>query len=265
MNSTIATIVTGGHQRVRYADHGGAGPPVVLLHAYLMDIEMFEPQVGALGDSFRLIAVDQRGHGGTPGDEPFDYWDVARDVLAVLDHLGIERAAVVGTSIGGFVALRVALLAPERVQALVLLGTSAEAETPEMIEGYRQAREAWLEHGPVESLLASAASAAMGAHVDNTRWKAKWRTMRVEKTENSFNALIDRDDVVGRLAAITVPTLVLHGEEDAGIPVPHGRKIAEGVPGSGALVVIAGGAHYLTLTDPDAVNPRLRAFLTAHS
>src|SRR5436309_113068 len=147
------SAVLAGGQGLHYVDHGGDGPPVVLLHSFLMDVDMFAPQVAALGDSFRLIALDERGFGGTPADAPFTYWDIARDVLGLLDQLGIERAAIVGTSQGGFIALRVALLEPARVSALVLMGTSAAAEDPQVAATYRQLAATWKEQGPVEPLL----------------------------------------------------------------------------------------------------------------
>ena len=119
-------------QRIRYEDSGGDGPPVILAHGFLMDREMFAPQVAALGDEFRFITWDERGFGETEFDgEPFTYWDSARDCLALLDHLGIEQAVVGGMSQGGFLSLRATLLAPERVRALVLIDTQAGVEDPE--------------------------------------------------------------------------------------------------------------------------------------
>src|ERR1700754_1457108 len=128
----VSTVTLSSGQRLYYTDHGGHGPAVVLLHSFLMDGEMFAPQVAALGEEFRLITVDERGHGGTPADEPFDYWEVAHDVLALLDQLGIQRAAVVVTSQGAFIGMRMALTAPDRISALAVLGTSAAAEDAEI-------------------------------------------------------------------------------------------------------------------------------------
>ncbi|MFQ6395625.1 alpha/beta fold hydrolase [Nocardia sp. KC 131] len=163
-------------QPVSYVDYGGDGPPVLLLHSYLMDADMFVPQVRTLSGTFRLIAMDERGHGSTPADGPFTYWDVARDALGLLDELGVDRAAVVGTSQGGFIALRMALLAPERVTALALLGTSGSAEDPEVAVGYRQAAAAWRELGPTPELLDLNAAICLGSH-DATEWQAKWRQL----------------------------------------------------------------------------------------
>ena len=116
-------------QRIFFEDTGGDGPPVILAHGFLMDHEMFVHQVAALRDDYRVITWDERGFGQTEyGGEPFTYWDSANDCLALLDHLGIERAVVGGMSQGGFLSLRVALTAPERVRALILLDTQAGVE-----------------------------------------------------------------------------------------------------------------------------------------
>src|SRR5580704_5824578 len=117
-----------------YSDSGGDGPAVVLSHGYLMDSAMFEPQVSALAPEYRVITWDERGFGETRATGPFSYWDSAGDVLALLDHLGIEQAVLGGMSQGGFLSLRAALLAPDRVRALVLIdsqaGTELEASRP---------------------------------------------------------------------------------------------------------------------------------------
>ncbi len=97
-------------QRLYYEDSGGDGPPVILGHGFLMDHEMFAPQVAALAPEFRVITWDERGFGLTEfDDKPFTYWDSADDCLGLLTHLGIERAVVGGMSQGGFLSMRAAL------------------------------------------------------------------------------------------------------------------------------------------------------------
>ena len=77
-------------QHLYYEDNGGEGPAVVFSHGFLMDHEMFSPQVEALAGRLRIVTLDARGHGRTPAGEPFDYWDLARDVLALMDHLQLR-------------------------------------------------------------------------------------------------------------------------------------------------------------------------------
>ena len=141
-------------QRIRFDDSGGDGPSVILSHGFLMDREMFASQIEALGGEFRVITWDERGFGETEFDgEPFTYWDSAGDCLGLLEHLGIERAVLGGMSQGGFLSLRAALLAPERVRALVLIDTQAGVEDPERLPAYRQMQETWLQVGPVDELI----------------------------------------------------------------------------------------------------------------
>jgi pimeloyl-ACP methyl ester carboxylesterase len=236
---------------------------VVLLHSFLMDTGMFAPQVAEFGGDFRLIAVDERGHGGTPADSPFSYWDVARDVLGLLDELGIGRAAVVGTSQGGFVAIRMALLDPDRVSALAVLGTSAAAEDAGVAEQYRQLGRAWLDGNGIDQLTDMVARICLG-EMPAEAWKAKWRQVPGERFARILDTLVRRDGVLDRLDQLRCPVLVLHGSADAAYPVCRGAEIAEGAPEAESLVVVEGGAHFLSLTDSHTVNPHLHKFLAEH-
>jgi pimeloyl-ACP methyl ester carboxylesterase len=262
--STTTTLTTAAGQRLAYTDHGGTGPAVVVLHSFLMDGSMFEPQVQAWAGEFRTIAVDERGHGGTPAEAPFDHWDVARDVIALLDHLGIARAAVVGTSQGGFVGLRAALLAPQRIGALALLGTSADAENPQVANSYRELAGAWLANGPAEPLLDTVATICLGAYPAQ-QWKAKWRQVDGARFERILTTLVERDSLLDRLGEIACPVMVFHGSADAAYPVAKAQEIVDGIPTARPLVLVEGGAHFLSLTDAGAVNPPLTDFLRTHA
>jgi pimeloyl-ACP methyl ester carboxylesterase len=257
------TTVNDG-QVLEYTDHGGAGPVVVALHSFLMDGSMFAPQVEAWAGEFRVVTVDERGHGGTPAEAPFDYWDVARDVLALLDELGVERAAIVGTSQGGFIALRVALLAPDRVSALGLLGTSAAAEDPPVAASYRELAAGWVANGPVDPLLDTVATICLGP-MPAEDWKAKWRTVDGARFDRNLTTLVERDGLLDRLGEVRCPALVLHGSADAAYPVAKAQQIVDGVPGAEPLVVVEDGAHFLSLTDAAAVTPPLTEFLRKHA
>ncbi|MGW6928710.1 alpha/beta fold hydrolase [Lentzea sp. NPDC054927] len=257
----MATVTTGDGQLVSYVDHGGDGPAVVLLHSFLMDTTMWAPQVAAFGDRFRLIAVDERGHGGTPADGPFDHWDVARDTLAVLDDLNIDSAAVAGTSQGGFVALRMALLAPERVTALALLGTSGETEDEQIAAAYDQLAEVWIAQGP-ETVIEAVAKICLGDY-DPSEWTPKWSEVEPERLRLIMNALVGRESVLERASEISVPALVLHGTADLAYPVSKAEALVAALPKAEPLVTIEGGAHFLSLTHAADVNPHLERFLSA--
>ncbi len=259
--AVMATVNDG--QQVRYVDHGGRGPVVLLLHAFLMDHEMFDRQVRDLGSAFRLISMDERGHGGTVADGPYDYWDVARDAFGLLTELGIEQAAVVGTSQGGFVGLRMAILAPERVSALAVIGTSAAAQDPQAAAGYRELGQAWAAAGPVDQVIDTIAAICLG-DLPAAHWKSRWRAVPAATVVANIETLVTRDDLLGRLGEIACPTLVLHGSKDGAYPVSHAEDIVRGVPDAQPLVLVEGGAHFLSLTHADAVDPPLRVFLIQH-
>ncbi|GAA3648558.1 alpha/beta fold hydrolase [Lentzea roselyniae] len=258
----MATITTGDGQLVSYVDHGGDGPAVVLLHSFLMDVTMWAPQVEAFGRDYRLIAIDERGHGATPATGPFDYWDVAGDALAVLDALGIGDAAVVGTSQGGFIAIRMALLAPERITALAVLGTSGEPEDEQIAAAYDQLTEVWIAQGP-DTVVEATAKICLGDH-DPSEWTPKWSAVEPDRLRLISNALVSRDGILDRAGEITAPVLVLHGTADLAYPVAKAEALAAALPKAEPLVTIEGGAHFLSLTHAADVNPHLERFLSAH-
>ena len=259
----MSTITTPTGQLVAYSDNGREGPPLVLLHALFMNRTMFEPQLEVFGDRYRVVTIDARGHGGSPTTEPFDFWDVARDVVAVLDNLGIGSAVIGGTSQGSVVSMRVALLRPDLVSALVLMGSSGDAEPPDVVDTLRQVAGAWRDVGPVDPVIEAITGSVLNDYPNAGRWQDLWRTLTADDVERNVNAVITRDALVARLPQIKAPALVLHGSCDNVFPVAQAEKLAAGLPRAGNPVIIDGGAHFLNLTDPQAVNDQLDEFLTA--
>src|SRR5690349_12011208 len=164
-------------QRLHYEDSGGAGTPLVLSHGFLMDADMFEPQVQALAGRHRVITWDQRGHGRTESDgRPFDYWDSADDLAGLLDHLGVRRAVLGGMSQGGFVSLRFALRYPERTAGLVLIDTPSGPEDPDKVQQYDVMHDVWTGSGPSEQLREMVAAIIVGnKRPESAEWIAKWK------------------------------------------------------------------------------------------
>jgi 3-oxoadipate enol-lactonase len=250
------------NQRIRFDDSGGDGPAVILSHGFLMDREMFAPQIDALAGEFRVIAWDERGFGETEFDgEPFTYWDSAADCLGLLDHLAIDRAVLGGMSQGGFLSLRAALLAPERVRALVLIDTQAGVEDPERLPAYRQMQETWLQVGAVDQLTETVANLIIGDPVLNEVWIEKWRGLPRETLRAPGNCLFERDDISGRLGEISCPAIVFHGTADQSIEMERAEELCRGLSGCTGVVRIEGAPHASNLTHPDQVNPPLLEFL----
>jgi pimeloyl-ACP methyl ester carboxylesterase len=250
-------------QRLYYEDSGEGDTAIVFSHGYLMDHSMFDAQVEALRDGYRVITWDERGHGDTEtSDDPFSYWDSAADVVGLLDELDIDQAVLAGMSQGGFLSMRAALSAPDRVKALVLIDTQAGTEDPQKLEGYDQLIEAWVAPGgPPQEVLDIVTGIIIGPDYEDTpAWHAKWRDVGETQMRQIYETLTSRDEIWDRIDEIGHPTLVVHGSDDAAIELGIGQRLADGIPNS-ELVVIDGAGHAANMTHADDVNPHIRRFL----
>lgn len=250
---------------IRYEDSGGNGPAVLFSHGFLMDHTMFDAQVDALGDDHRCIRWDERGFGDTLAPGPFSYWDSADDAVALLDHLGIDRAVFVGMSQGGFLSLRAALAQPDRVRALVLIDSAADTDDAETIEGYQGMLHVF-GHGSDEEragVFEIVAGMILGDADLTADWVPKWRAMDHEQLVIAGHALLERDDITDRLGEITCPVLTVHGTADEAIDLDRARALAAAVPDHRGIVEVDGAAHAPNMTHPDQVNHALRDFLAS--
>jgi pimeloyl-ACP methyl ester carboxylesterase len=252
------TLPTGA--TVEYEDTGGDGPAVVFSHGLLMNGSMFEPQVAALRDAYRVVTWDERGHGLAEHESPWTYWDSARDVLALMDHLGLSRAVLGGMSQGGFLSLRAALLAPERVRALVLIDTQAGPEDPDAGAMYGAMAAAWAASGSDPAVLDVVAATILGP-AEHEPWKTLWEQMPRHRAVQVVDTLLSREDVTDRLGEITCPALVIHGDADAAIPVEKAEALTNGLPGAVPMVLVEGAGHASNLSHPSVVNAAIRGFL----
>ncbi len=255
------TLSTGA--TVGLTDSGGDGPVVVFSHGLLMNHAMFAPQVEALRDAYRVVTWDERGHGDAEHEGTWTYWDSAADVLAILDHLGVEQAVLAGMSQGGFLSLRAALTAPDRVRALVLIDTQAGPEEPDILPLYQGMTAAWAADGPSQDTLDFAAAAILGPGADEQPWKDLWAAMPNHRSPQVMHPLMTRENITDRLGEITCPALVVHGDADASIPVAKAQTLVDGLPGARPLVLVEGAGHASNLTFPEPVNAAIKAFLAS--
>jgi 3-oxoadipate enol-lactonase len=247
-------------QRLYFEDSGGDGPPVLFSHGFLMDHEMWAPQVEALGRRYRCITWDERGHGGTPATGSFTYWDSAADGAALLDHLGIRSAVWVGMSQGGFLAQRAAVQSPDRVRALVMVDSAASTEDPDTVEPYNALHAEWMANGPA-AVRETVASIILGADVDWGPWFAKWDAWPRDWMRHTFECLMGREDLHARLREITCPSLVIHGTADAAIPMERAEDLCSGLSACQGVVRVVGAPHASNLSHPGEVNAALAGFL----
>jgi 3-oxoadipate enol-lactonase len=248
--------------RLRYRDDG-AGPSVLFIHGWALDLELWEPQAAELAATHRVLRFDRRGFGLSSG-MPSLRADV-EDVLALLDYLGVDGAVLVGASHGARVALRVALGAPERVPALLLdgppdeLGGGRGALTVEIpLDVYRrlaqsgnleELRRRWSEHPFTQLVSGDTAARALLA-----RMLARYSGADLLQPAEVPSAL-------SALDALTLPVRVVNGQQDLPSRRASGAALASALGGQHVLVPDA--AHLPSLDNPYAYNQALGALLDA--
>jgi pimeloyl-ACP methyl ester carboxylesterase len=250
-----------GHNRLYYEDTGTAGPAVIFSHGFVLDRTLFARQIAELRGRYRCIAWDQRGHGMSTCTQSFSLWDGARDCLALMDALEIEQAVLVGLSQGGFISMRAAVTAPQRLRGLVLMDTAARAFPPEELAGYTAMRDAWVGSGPVGETAAAMAGLLFGADFDHGAWISRWQSRPPSDWVRPWDAILGRDEFFPRLAEIGCPSLVVHGENDGAFDVSVARELSAALPNCRGCEVIPGAPHAPPLTHPALVTRALETFL----
>lgn len=262
-------FVAAGNCRIYYESHG-SGPAVLFLHAGVADSRMWRGQLEL--DGHRSVVFDQRGFGETewaPGD-----YSNRGDALTVLDHLGIERAVIVGCSNGGETAMQLALIAPERVSGLVLVGAAPRGWEPEG---------GWEDDPLWDDAVAAfkAGDFERVVELDARMWLAgRSRTLddiepellelfydmdmtpaRTESQRDEYVQILDRP-TADRLDEIVAPTLAVVGELDDPDLLTAASYLAERLDGN-EVVVIPGAAHLPSLEAPDVFNMVLSDFIAS--
>lgn len=244
----------------------GSGPPVVLLHPFPANHNLWKPAAQALVARYRVILPDLRGHGESGvGEGPASMEKHAADVARVLDHKEVGRAAVVGVSIGGYVLFEFWRKYRERVNALVLCNTKAQADTPEARAGRLQAAAGVIERG-TEPFFESMIPKLMGKTTRDTRPDLvegalrMMRTMSPEDVAMVQRGMAERQDSVETLKTINVPTMLVTGDEDILTGVAEAELMRQNISGS-QIKVIAKAGHYSPWEQPEEVGKLLRQFL----
>lgn len=244
----------------------GAGPPVVLLHAFPLNRVMWGPQVEALRDRFTVITPDLRGFGESDVPAgPLSIDDYAGDVLEVLDSLGYDSVTLGGCSMGGYVAFRIVALAAHRVRALVIAGSRAEPDNEEARQR-RQASIAQIDSEGPQRFLGEFIPRLVGPTTRAQRPGVMAAVREITGTPHprsltaALAAMAGRPDSRPLLGTITVPTLVVVGEEDGVTPPASSEAMVAGLPRARLEVVPAAG-HLSNLEAPEAFNRVVREFL----
>ena len=237
---------------IHFKDSGGGPPSFLCLHGLVDDVSIWDRVAVPLGRLGRVVRMDQRGHGTSdapPG--PYPREALADDVVALLDGRGIDRAVLVGHSMGGIVAMTTALEHPERVAGLVLLGTASQCSE-------RVAQ--WYERIAVAGEEGGAAGLARAIYGDETHKRIAGDARGIAHVTRTLKSLHD-DPLTPKLTHIGCPVLLLVGEKDH--MGPHASEIiARALPeGRARLEVLPERGHWLHVEAPDAVIEALDRWL----
>lgn len=249
-----------------YYEVTGSGPAIVLGHSLLCDTEMWRGVAPKLAERHKVINVEVRGHRRSTAPAAFTLEDLADDWLAILDREGVDRAFLVGLSMGGMTAMRLALRAPARVAGMVLLDSNADVEELAKRAQYAVMAAIYRRVGLLAPLARRTAALMLGRTSLRQRprlaeeLRATVSRHAREQIPHALRAVFGRGDLLPRLAGIACPTLVLVGAEDAATPRRKSERIQAAIPGA-QFEVIAGVGHLSALEDPEAVASRVLAFL----
>ncbi|MEV7289386.1 alpha/beta fold hydrolase [Streptomyces sp. NPDC093252] len=261
----MGEFVEAGGARI-WTESRGAGADVLLIAGLGDPAEAWEAQLDGLADRYRLIAFDNRGAGRTPlPDGPLSMASLADDAAALLRALGVDRAHIAGFSGGSAIAQELAIRHPDAVRSLVLTSTWARADARFtaltrswhwLVTGAPDAR-AMLEAFFLWIYTARAhADGTVAAIVEDSL--AFPHPQSAEAFQRQLEAFT-RHDTLDRLPGITVPTLVLAGEQDIATPPRLGRIVADAIPGA-RFQMLADEAHQPFQESPDLFNALVDAF-----
>ena len=269
----MPTLTTDDSVRLHY-EETGSGTPIVLVHEFAGDSRSWEPQVRYLSRRYRCIAYNARGYppSEVPADPAAYSQDRARDdVLAVLDGLAIERAHVVGLSMGGFATLHFGLAYPHRALSLTLAGVGYGAE-PEQRARFRQEADVTAEFLRTRGMAPFAESYSVGPtrvqlqNKDPRGWREFAELLAEHSAPGSAHTQqgVQKErpslfELADRMKGLTVPTLIVTGDEDWPCLMP-GVFMKRTIPAA-ALAVVPNSGHAVNLEEPGAFNGALADFL----
>jgi len=240
-------------RRLHYRD-AGAGVPLLLLHGFPLHSESFWPQLESPPEGVRLLAPDHRGFGASAaGLEPLSMDAMAEDALGLLDALDLREALVGGVSMGGYVAMALLRCAPQRVRGLLLVGTQARSDD----DAGRERREATARSAeaegidPVAQAMLPKLLSPNAPTSSQARLAAIVRSISGAAAAAGSRAMALRPDSLPTLAAFRGPACIVHGADDALIPLERGHEMAGLIEGS-EWVALPGAGHLAQIEEADA-------------
>ena len=249
-----------------FYDVAGAGPSVILLHPFPANHEFWLPVMEYLSSRYQLIMPDLRGHGESAlGNGPATMQKHAFDVARVMTDAGVDRAPLIGVSIGGYTLFEFWRRFRDRVSALVLCNTKAGADTAEARASRLEAANDVLQRG-TEPFFESMLPKLLGEttrHSRPDRVEGALRMMRkmtAEDVAGVQRGMAERPDSVATLKTVNAPVLIITGDEDVLTGVPEAELMKQNISGS-QMKIIAKAGHYSPWEQPEEAGKLLRQFL----
>lgn len=250
--------------RMAYREQG-QGSVIIFLHGHSYSSSTWLPQIEYFSATHRAIAYDIRGFGATGApDWGYTFPNWARDTVGFMDALDIDKAVLCGLSMGGMIAMQVALDAPDRVSGLVLCDTAASSEDapPDRIVRrlVRTFEEGFAGRADLDGTLYYSEGYRERTPDFTETWRQRYNDNAPYGMLASIVAMSTRGDVLSQVPAITAPTLVIVGEEDVVTPVRYSEQLVQAIPGSN-LVVLSGVGHLVNEEDPVRFNEMVSQFV----
>jgi pimeloyl-ACP methyl ester carboxylesterase len=241
----------------------GEGPALLLLHGFPLDRRIWEAQLEPLATGARVVAPDLPGFGGSPlAPPPASLDDYARALLEALDSRRIDRVAVAGHSMGGYIAFALHRLAPRRLSGLALVSSRAAADSPEGRKAREETAQRALREGP--GFLAETMPARVTA--DGASPELLGRLERIMRASSgagiaaASRAMASRPDATPELASLRVPTVIFAGRKDKVVPPAESESMAKAIPGA-KLVWCERSGHMPMMEEPGLVTAVLKSLV----
>lgn len=231
--------------------------PVVLIHGLGCTWRVWNPQILPLAENRRVILVNARGSGASKlGGRRFSISDMAADIHELLTYLSVEGVVMIGLSMGGAIALEYALDFPDTLSGLIIVGSAAGV--PDPMGAVLDAQQEFIEAHDIDEIAESRMAVALGPDADSglRRWMVEMITANDVHDYRSQAAAVFSFDVRDRLGGLSVPTVIIHGDEDRVLPVALARDLCTRMPGS-RLYELEGLGHFANLEDPTRFNAAL--------
>jgi 3-oxoadipate enol-lactonase len=254
--------------KLHYEEMGAGSETIVFSHSYLVDHTHFHPQMRALAKKYRCIGFDHRGHGRSEvTQDGYDMENLYADAVAFIEEMGCAPCHFVGLSTGGFIGLRLGIRRPDLLKSLVLMDSSADAESG----GKR------IQYKLMMLIVRLLGTRAVAGRVMKMMFARKFLSDPARKHEAEEwkrrmiaadrmglirfgRGIFARKSVFDQIDQIKTPTLMVVGEQDVATTPEKARRIAGKIPGA-RLTIIPEAGHLCTIEEPDAVTSALEDFL----